>query len=68
MCENEQKPELEPEPCKKRAPEPEPHSWKLRAPEPWSWKKSSGAGAASFIRSLHNPARDHFVSIKLLLR
>jgi len=31
MCENEQKPELEPELWKKRAPEP--HSWKPRAPE-----------------------------------
>ena len=33
MCENEQKPELEPESWKKRAPEPDPHSWKSIAPE-----------------------------------
>ena len=41
MCENEQKPELEPEPRIKRAPEPEPHSWKPRALElePRSWKE-----------------------------
>jgi len=47
MCENEQKPELEPEPRKIRAPELEPCSWKeaLRsrscvifttAPQPWN--------------------------------
>jgi len=43
MSENEQKPELEPTPWKKRAPEPEPepHSWKPRVPElePRSWNE-----------------------------
>jgi len=37
-CENDEKPELDPEPWKKR--DPEPHSWKPRTPElkPCSWK------------------------------
>jgi len=45
ICENEQKPELhpEPEPWRKRFPEPESHSWKPRfselEPEAFSWKK-----------------------------
>ena len=43
---------------KKRAPEPELHSWKPRAPElePCLRKKSSGAGAVSFLR-LRTPQR-----------
>jgi len=40
MCENEQKPEMEPESWKKRPPEPELQLWKPTAPKPeaHSWK------------------------------
>jgi len=49
MCENEQKPELEPEPCYEKK-----ELWT------WSWshvheKKGSGAGAVSFLRRLRSP-------------
>jgi len=59
MCEKEQKPKPEPEPWKKRAPQPEPHTWKPRAPEldrsHVHEKKSTGAGAMSFLRRLRSP-------------
>jgi len=42
MCENEQKPELKPEPWKKRAPElePEPCSWKEELGYQRVWQRS----------------------------
>jgi len=56
MCENDQKPELEPEPCKTRAPEPEPHM-KPWAPElePCSWKEGLRSQNCVIFTTLPQP-------------
>jgi len=57
MCENEQKPELEPESWKQRAPEPEPCSWKPRAPEleQCLWKEELRSRSCDIFKTATQP-------------